>query len=792
MQQQAQQDPNAMVQQAQQLFDESDPNNVNPNDCKIPDDQLLAELQGIATGSVPLEYVPPQTSQGITPGQIRELGNMMPPPTAPQFYPQGPQYPPQGLQQQPIISQSSASNQQAAEIQQLKQMIQQLMQRDQVQPKVSEEQKKEKESFRRRRRKDRKFKEMTDQTKNVIFDQIKETMQELDEPIRLLKLHSDALTASNAVDAAVNGIIDKLREVRSSCDRSQKDVISKQKFGDKVMFKNETLKLVYPLINPKVWSPNHFKMVITEASLRKYEKETVLFRIRDGGDGKKYVGKMVKKGEILKNNQLAEEKSDSKYSIEYNMKKALKTIKGVTINWEEVYPIERPQPANIKDKKIPGQKPAPIEPPQLHQFSIDLLVQKKKDSYDVVASGSFCLDKLMDQDSCTFNLTLFETFERAPGAFSQMANLMREQAQDGMQDAEQEKEKEKEKKTKDKESKKKTSDSEQESDPLSVTLEVQIAHPFRGYRQEDKNIVFIIIQDVNDDIADLLDDLQDDVKTLVNYGKVGSMQQVIQPIPMTKPKVIQPQIPQTQHPVQPQIQSKPSTQPQPKVNPPLPQPKVNPPLPQPKVNPPLPQPKVNPPLPQPKVNPPLPQTKEIQQLKTTKTQAPPDVQPVAPPNVQPGALPVFDFLKAQSEIEYEGQDFAEVEKIIPIESLFPSSVLEREIKMVDNIQKQIKRDQTFANKYENLDLLNARKEKAQKYLDKGSKDYEEGLMTDEGILKQMKEMQIQQKSKMIEHRQIKTNTDLEKRRSDGITHHFLGVLMCIKEDIRQAENPDQS
>lgn len=68
------------------------------------------------------------------------------------------------------------------------------------------------------------------------------------------------------------------------------------------MFKNETLKLVYPLINPKVWSPNHFKMVITEASLRKYEKETVLFRIRDGGDGKKYVGKMVKKGEILKNN----------------------------------------------------------------------------------------------------------------------------------------------------------------------------------------------------------------------------------------------------------------------------------------------------------------------------------------------------------------------------------------------------------------------------------------------------------------------------------------------------------
>ncbi|KAA6374349.1 MAG: hypothetical protein EZS28_030123, partial [Streblomastix strix] len=51
MQQQAQQDPNAMVQQAQQLFDASDPNNVNPNDCKIPDDQLLAELQGIATGS---------------------------------------------------------------------------------------------------------------------------------------------------------------------------------------------------------------------------------------------------------------------------------------------------------------------------------------------------------------------------------------------------------------------------------------------------------------------------------------------------------------------------------------------------------------------------------------------------------------------------------------------------------------------------------------------------------------------------------------------------------------------
>ncbi|KAA6391570.1 MAG: hypothetical protein EZS28_012906 [Streblomastix strix] len=146
----------------------------------------------------------------------------------------------------------------------------------------------------------------------------------------------------------------------------------------------------------------------------------------------------------------------------------------------------------------------------------------------------------------------------------------------------------------------------------------------------------------------------------------------------------------------------------------------------------------------------------------------------------------FDPIKAQSEIEYKGQDFAEVERIIPVESLYPSEVLEREVKMIEFIQRQIKRDKNFARDYENTDLLNARREKSKKYCDNMEKDYESGLLTEEKYLMQLKDVLIVIKSKLDNRNKTPANSDVEKRRKDGIVHHLQGILMVITNEIETA------
>ncbi|KAA6374887.1 MAG: hypothetical protein EZS28_029586 [Streblomastix strix] len=138
-------------------------------------------------------------------------------------------------------------------------------------------------------------------------------------------------------------------------------------------------------------------------------------------------------------------------------------------------------------------------------------------------------------------------------------------------------------------------------------------------------------------------------------------------------------------------------------------------------------------------------------------------------------------------MEYEGQDFAEVERIIPIESLYPSRVLEQEIEMSDNILDQIKLDKSFAEKYENINQLKIRKEKAEKYVQKIITELRTGSLNKEKYVQQLKDIKQSIEVKIVRIDRNPGYSDQEKKRQDGISHHLQGILMFITSEIENTE-----
>ncbi|KAA6395610.1 MAG: hypothetical protein EZS28_008861 [Streblomastix strix] len=138
-------------------------------------------------------------------------------------------------------------------------------------------------------------------------------------------------------------------------------------------------------------------------------------------------------------------------------------------------------------------------------------------------------------------------------------------------------------------------------------------------------------------------------------------------------------------------------------------------------------------------------------------------------------------------MEYEGQDFAEIERIIPIESLYPSRVLEQEIEMADNILDQIKLKESFAEKYENINQLKIRKEKAEKYVQKIITELRTGSLNKEKYMQQLKDIKQSIEVKIVRIDRNSGYSDYEKKKQDGISHHLQGILMFITSEIKNTE-----
>ncbi|KAA6402657.1 MAG: hypothetical protein EZS28_001818 [Streblomastix strix] len=403
----------------------------------------------------------------------------------------------------------------------------------------------------------------------------------------------------------------------------------------------------------------------------------------------------------------------------------------------------------------------------------------------LIATGTFDLNQLIGSDSCILEVLLQDSTDKVSDKIVESSFLPLE--------------------------------------PLSVKVELQIAHPLSGFKIQDNNLNFIIVQDVNEELIDILNRMKDQIFKLNQLQKVSiahpSQQSIIQLIPnLTQPKQLQQQqnILQSQQQtfaVPPKIsKSSNSGQQNQQQNPSQQITTLNPP----------------PPLTRLTRNRSLsPQgassdqnktvdsvsvsslnssqekdkltQKELnttqglnstqnEQLKTSGIQPKSMPKPPQPDQIQSQSDPnEFDPLVCQSEFEFEGQDFAEIEKVIPIDKLYPSNVLYREIDAVDKVKYLISRDKNNANKYENVQLLDARRAQADALANKIGEDFESNILNNDIYKQKLKEMQEQFKKKLLTQTSKKASNDQEKRRNEGLKHHIRGIILHLKDEIENAD-----
>ncbi|KAA6376048.1 MAG: hypothetical protein EZS28_028425 [Streblomastix strix] len=592
--------------------------------------------------------------------------------------------------------------------------------------------KKQKENFLLSYRRSHDFMDMNETNQVLMFETINELILELDKQISLMQSYMGSLHSLTPIDESINTMLQLLQQIRSLEDKAIKNTNIKIKFGQTIKFSVETHQLQYPMINPNNQNSNQILFKIKEAQLQKYDKQTVIFRLRDSIDDKQVIGKTVLKKDIPKLNLLADDKSEGKYSIEFDLSKMIGTNASVNINWEQLYPVN-------KIKNLNAGQSQSNDAQQINQFSVDLLQKKTKDSYEVIATGTFDLNQLIGSDSCILEVLLQDSTEQSSDEILESSFLP--------------------------------------FVPLSVKVELQIAYPLSGFKIQDNNLNFIIVQNVNEELIDILNRMKEQIFKLNQFQKVSiahpSQQSIIQPIPnLIQPKQQQ----QQQSTLEPQPKAKQSPNIHTRPKSPLKSqqqtfavpPKIskssnsgqqnqqqNPPQQITSLNPPPPltrltrnrslspqgassdQNKTADSVPVSSLNSSVPAPPQINsqekdkltqkelnttqglnstqngQLKTSGVQPKSMPKPPQPDQIQSQSDPnEFDPLVCQSEFEFEGQDFAEIEKVIPIDKLYPSNVLYREIDAVDKVKYLISRDKNNANKYENVQLLDARRAQA--------------------------------------------------------------------------------
>ncbi|KAA6399138.1 MAG: hypothetical protein EZS28_005335 [Streblomastix strix] len=388
---------------------------------------------------------------------------------------------------------------------------------------------------------------------------------------------------------------------------------------------------------------------------------------------------------------------------------------------------------------------------QINQFSVDLLQKKTKDSYEVIAIGTYDLNQLIGSDSCILEVLLQDSTEQSSDEILESSFLPLV--------------------------------------PLSLKVELHIAHPLSGFKIQDNNLNFIIIQNVNEELIDILNRMKEQIFKLNQLQKVSiahpSQQSIIQLIPNlihTRQQCQQNTLePQSKAKQSPNIHTRPKSPLKSQQQTFVVLPKIN-------------NSSNSKQFIQQQIPPPhLSQTKSIpslkvtnsqeknkltlkklkttqglnstqnEQLKTSKVQPKSKPKPHQPDQIQSQSDPNdFDPLTCQSEFEFEGQDFAEIEKVIPIDKLYPSNVLYREIDAVDKVKYLIRRDKNNANKFENVQLLEARRAQADALANKIGEDFKSETLNNDIYKQKIKEMQDQFKKKLLTQTSKKASNDQEK------------------------------